>query len=448
MLRVFLAHAKEDEAAVVALYDRLKQSGYCPWLDKEDLLPGQNWRAEIPKAIKKSDVFIACLSQRSISKHGYVQREFKMALNAYADKPPGSIYFVPVRLDDCSIPDLRQEEYGVNLRDIHWVDLFRSDGYKRLMKALEYAKADSTGTYSLTLDTQTYDVQSAERFENSSQESTKRKQEPFSNSLNTQTTSAWQTILVGIPALTIIIGIIWLTNGSLQPASKVGSTETPKLSPDAQAEVALNQNDLDAAIAGIKALIDQNQFLDAILAIETANPRQQEDVIVAFFRGRAIWGLVKQGSTDYSAADALRAWEVALDNESNWMEITMAQGFAYYAVGREQSAIETWQQATALAARQPTTSSAYFSDKTAEEYVLNAHAGIAIAALSLSKIETDPVERSRLLQQASDSYLKTVNEAPSDFSAESLASNWLWLSSVISDWTETQEELSLLVSTK
>lgn len=159
-------------------------------------------------------------------------------------------------------------------------------------------------------------------------------------------------------------------------------------------------------------------------------------------------GTVRQGSADYTETDALRAWEVALENESDWMEITMALGFAYYAVGREELAIGAWQKATAIAAQQPNASSAYFSDQTADEYVLNAHAGTAMAALSLSKIEADPAERNRLLQQASDSYLKIVNEAPSNFSAESLGRNWLWLSSAINDWTEVKEELSSLASTE
>ena len=143
MLQIFLAHANEDQAAVTGLYHRLKESGYQPWLDKVDLLPGQNWRAEIPRAIKESQVFMACLSQQSVAKQGYVQREFRMALNAYADKPPGSIYLIPVRLDDCKIPELRQEEYGINMRDIQWVDLFAEDGYERLLKTLAHGFPDS-----------------------------------------------------------------------------------------------------------------------------------------------------------------------------------------------------------------------------------------------------------------------------------------------------------------
>jgi formylglycine-generating enzyme required for sulfatase activity len=137
-IQIFLAHASEDKPAVLALHDRLKQAGYKPWLDKKDLIPGQNWRSVIPNAIADSQLFIACLSQRSIAKQGFVQREFKMALNQYADRPPNSIYLIPLRLDECDIPDLRQEEYGLNLRDLHWLDYWEEDGFEQLERAIGY----------------------------------------------------------------------------------------------------------------------------------------------------------------------------------------------------------------------------------------------------------------------------------------------------------------------
>ena len=140
MLKIFLAHAKEDKAAVTTLYYRLRESDYQPWLDKEDLLAGQNWRAEISNAIKNSQVFIACLSTQSVGKEGFVQSEFKIALKEYAGKPPGSIYLIPLRLDNCIIPELRQEEYGANLRDIQWLDFFEPDGFEQLIKVLEHVK--------------------------------------------------------------------------------------------------------------------------------------------------------------------------------------------------------------------------------------------------------------------------------------------------------------------
>jgi hypothetical protein len=81
-LRVFLCHASADKPAVRELYQRLRAAGFEPWLDEEDLLPGQDWQYEIPKAVRQSDVVIVCLSRGSITKAGYVQKEIKFALDA------------------------------------------------------------------------------------------------------------------------------------------------------------------------------------------------------------------------------------------------------------------------------------------------------------------------------------------------------------------------------
>ncbi|MEO0704378.1 MAG: SUMF1/EgtB/PvdO family nonheme iron enzyme [Cyanobacteria bacterium J06649_5] len=134
MSQIFLAHAKEDREAVIRLYRYLKESGYCPWMDELDLLPGQDWEFEIEKAIEASRYFLACLSKQSVAKHGFVQREFRKALEEASKKPRGSIFVIPVRLDACDVPSL--QDYGVNLRKFQWVDLFSNDGYERLFKVL------------------------------------------------------------------------------------------------------------------------------------------------------------------------------------------------------------------------------------------------------------------------------------------------------------------------
>ena len=139
MAKIFLAHAQEDKDTVIRLYEKLKREGYQPWLDKMDLLAGQNWRVEIPKAIKQSHIFIACFSKLSVGKRGYIQKEFKMALNEYANRPSDVAYIIPLRLDVCSIPDIRNEEYGIRIRDIQWVDLFEPDGFEKLLLSLQWA---------------------------------------------------------------------------------------------------------------------------------------------------------------------------------------------------------------------------------------------------------------------------------------------------------------------
>ena len=134
--RIFLAHANEDKPAVQQLYHELKARGFEPWLDKEDLVGGQNWKVAIPKAIHGAGVFLACLSRHSITKMGYVQNEFRLALNALAQRPQEKIYLIPVRLEDCRVPDLRNPELGLSMADHHWIDLFAEDGLDRLVRAL------------------------------------------------------------------------------------------------------------------------------------------------------------------------------------------------------------------------------------------------------------------------------------------------------------------------
>jgi hypothetical protein len=138
-VRIFLAHASEDKPQVRQLYDALKAQGFAPWLDEVDLIPGQVWREEIPKAIRRADLFLACLSSRSAGKQGYVQSEFRTALTTFGERPPGSIWLIPVKLDDCEIPDLQIPDRGISLRDIQWLDLSRQTAFEQLVKAIELA---------------------------------------------------------------------------------------------------------------------------------------------------------------------------------------------------------------------------------------------------------------------------------------------------------------------
>jgi hypothetical protein len=135
-LKVFLCHASADKPAVRNLYKRLVADGVDVWLDAESLVAGQNWQVEIPKAIRESDVVIVCLSEKSINKEGYVQREIKFALDVADEKPEGTIFIVPAKLEECKVPD--------RLGMYHWVELVKKDGYERLLRAL-HLRADKIG---------------------------------------------------------------------------------------------------------------------------------------------------------------------------------------------------------------------------------------------------------------------------------------------------------------
>lgn len=127
-LRAFLCHSFGDKTAVRELYHRLHTDGIDPWLDEEKILPGQDWDQEIKKAVAESDVVIICLTEGAINKRGYVQKEIKFALDVADEQPEGTIFLIPVKLEECSVP--------ARLRHLHWVNLFEGRGYQRLLQAL------------------------------------------------------------------------------------------------------------------------------------------------------------------------------------------------------------------------------------------------------------------------------------------------------------------------
>jgi tetratricopeptide (TPR) repeat protein len=127
-LSIFLCHASEDKPHVRDLYRRLQNDQLRPWLDEEDLLPGQNWQVEIPKAVRRSHVVVVCLSRKSINKAGYLQKEIKLALDVLDEQPEGIIFIIPARIEPCEVPQ--------TLRHLQYVDLFAEHGYGKLKQSL------------------------------------------------------------------------------------------------------------------------------------------------------------------------------------------------------------------------------------------------------------------------------------------------------------------------
>ncbi len=128
---IFLCHANEDKPQVAKLYHKLKEAGYHPWLDKYDLIPGQDWRREIKKLITHPyNLVVICLSHKSITKRAMVQRKIKWALDVLDQVPEDIIYLIPARLEPCEVPD--------RLSSLHWVDLFEPDGFDNLKRALDF----------------------------------------------------------------------------------------------------------------------------------------------------------------------------------------------------------------------------------------------------------------------------------------------------------------------
>lgn len=129
--KVFLNHAKEDAKVTRRLYEELTVRGVDVWFDEESLLPGQTWKREVTKAIRACDYFILIFSSKSVNKTGYVNVEIREALEQIKRRPPGEVYVIPVRLDECEVNFLELEE-------LQWVDLFaETGGYEILDRGIQ-----------------------------------------------------------------------------------------------------------------------------------------------------------------------------------------------------------------------------------------------------------------------------------------------------------------------
>lgn len=129
--RVFIAYVEEDIALARRLRDGIAEAEVSPWMDKDNLLPGQDWPRAIRRAIEISDAFLACFSTRSIAKRGPFQSELRWALRCARRMPLDESFVIPVRFDPCRIPRQIQERS-------QYVDLFPDwdAGVKQVVKAL------------------------------------------------------------------------------------------------------------------------------------------------------------------------------------------------------------------------------------------------------------------------------------------------------------------------
>ena len=138
---VFVAYAVEDLEIVRRLCDDLQSRGCSPWLDKDRLMPGENWTHSIKRAIAEADAFVACFSSRSVSKRGMFQAELRHALQSAAMRPLDDVFLLPVRLEPCAVPQRIAEQ-------VQYVDLFPDweRGVKRLLRSIRRSARSRTGT--------------------------------------------------------------------------------------------------------------------------------------------------------------------------------------------------------------------------------------------------------------------------------------------------------------
>jgi len=131
--RVFIVYAREDLETARDLAKQLESRGFNPWLDVDQVVPGQVWQSAVLNALEQSAAALVLVS-KNLSKKGFVQQELKTALDTLRDPEKDVSPIVPVRLDDTPVPE--------PLSKVQWVNLFEPDGLDRLESGLRRITAN------------------------------------------------------------------------------------------------------------------------------------------------------------------------------------------------------------------------------------------------------------------------------------------------------------------
>lgn len=126
--KVFICHCKQDVPAAADFYDQLVYAGAEPWMDKKNLVLGDDWEVEIKKAVAASDAFVPLL-RPEFDEIGFRQKEVRWALEAVKLRPPGWGFIIPYIIEPCVLPDW--------CKPLHAGHLSQRTPYDEVLKAIE-----------------------------------------------------------------------------------------------------------------------------------------------------------------------------------------------------------------------------------------------------------------------------------------------------------------------
>jgi len=129
--RIFISYAPQDLHHARKIRDGLKAAGYCTWLENDHLLPGQERKAMIRKAIRESRFFLLLISRHSVSR-GPANRQTVQALDILNEFPQDDIFVIPARLEPC-------EPSHEKLGELEYADLFPDWdlGFQKILSAVQ-----------------------------------------------------------------------------------------------------------------------------------------------------------------------------------------------------------------------------------------------------------------------------------------------------------------------
>lgn len=125
----FISYCRDDAVHADRLQRALTAAGIPVWQDTAAVWPGDDKRLIIRSAIADCALaFLACFSRLSLTRTtGPHNEELGIALEQLRQRLPGQPWLIPVRFDDCTVPDL-DIGFGRTLSSLTTADLFGSSG--------------------------------------------------------------------------------------------------------------------------------------------------------------------------------------------------------------------------------------------------------------------------------------------------------------------------------
>lgn len=142
---IFLSYTTADRSRVAPWYEFLKRQGHNAWMDKEQLIGGQQWDYEIRRALNSAALIVIFISNNSVNRRGYVQREIRLALTKLEEKLASDIYIVPVLLD----PDAARPEL---LSDLQFLDATDGEFGDHLVRSIQHQLTAAENRTEITVD--------------------------------------------------------------------------------------------------------------------------------------------------------------------------------------------------------------------------------------------------------------------------------------------------------
>jgi hypothetical protein len=94
-MKIFLSHARKDDALARQLAERLTGGGFTVWIAEDEIVPGENWAKKIGKALDASELMVILLTPRALESDS-VRQDIEFAISS--KKLEGRVFSVLVGL--------------------------------------------------------------------------------------------------------------------------------------------------------------------------------------------------------------------------------------------------------------------------------------------------------------------------------------------------------------